>query len=752
MIGIPKSAPYSLSSVGQVGGFALLGLLAMLGVVSVLGAVLAPNLVTLLNRETTDSEWQDLEAIAEGSELYLRRNLAWPPNLAAHSPEYTPLETTQTTRNSRGYLRYYFIHPDVAGFSNPTGLAQSDLPDARLLLISDLSQDAAPTITNAAEFETWWTTDAGATPDLNIHKHNVVDLFHGVILTAFGPGGSYQIDGVPTDSSGSILSTHDRHHLKGTAVGLDEADVYATPELPFTLTRDVAYEYDIRCQPGGRWRVESAPNCEAFLWLTTGGIVAVSGAPGLDSWSNGELLKFGKPNLAFDPGTTGGTFSSIVDLSLFAAGGVKLNALHYVTTDITVGSANSVNLLVGDLLFSTQDNETMTSLNTLSFNDEDLVVFRPQNPGDYSLGTFIFLLDMGAYITGTGNDLRAISLVENDTVVGDVILRAGTFIYMAKSTGQDQVDLQHFTAADVGVGTTSGTVSLLIDGSEINFDDTKKTIGVELVENTVSIGGTVLSPGSILVTTNYLDPAIGDNNLSVDRQDIFYLTVTTTEMGPSGSTAANATLFLDGSDVGLNTNPENLSGLTLVGTGFQASALTVVNPGFETGDITGWTKTGDLFGTGGVNQWGAVTSAAAMSSPHGGTYFGSARADGPTGGGAHLTGIFQRLDVSAFTTQIDTGFVLASVTGYGHGETGLDRSRLRIAFYDAVAGGTQLGANVDSNEGTQSETWTLLAITEETVPVGTRSIELILLGEKASFGTLTNAGVDDVGARLILPW
>jgi len=63
-----------------------------------------------------------------------------------------------------------------------------------------------------------------------------------------------------------------------------------------------------------------------------------------------------------------------------------------------------------------------------------------------------------------------------------------------------------------------------------------------------------------------------------------------------------------------------------------------------------------------------------------------------------------------------------------------------------------LGANIDSNEATESETWTLLAITEATVPVGTRSIEFILLGEKGAAGSFTDAGVDDVGARLILPW
>lgn len=745
MIGIPKSHHYSLSSFGQVGGFALLGLLVILGIVSILGVVLAPNMVNLLDRKARDSELQNLKAIAQGSELYLRENLALPPNLAAHSPQYVPLEVTQTTQNPRGYPRYYYIHPDLAGFNNPTGLAQSDLPDARFLFISDLSQDAAPTITNATEFEAWWTTTPSATSDLHIYKENVTGLFHEVDLTALGPGGSYQIDGVSTDSGGGTLSPHTRYHLKGTVLAFDEADFYATPEVQFTLTQNVAFKFDPSCPPGTHWRLASASSCSAPLWLSTMGDVPTSGAPGLASWGRDEVLGFGEPNLVFEPGTTGGTFSSITNLDNFAGDGdVRLDALHYVSTNITVGSANSVNLLVGDLLFSTHLNETMTSLNTLSFEDEDAIVFRPQNPGDYSSGTFIFLLEGDAYITGGGSDLKGISLVENDTVVGDVILRAGTFIYSERRG----LDIYHFTAADVGLGTTSGIKSRLIDGSDINFN--RKPYGIELVENTVSIGGTALSPGTILVTINGNDNNIGDNHISVRRQDIFYLTVTATDMG-SSTTAANATLFLDGSDVGLNTRRENLNSLTLAKTSGQVVALPIVNPDFETGNITGWTKTDDLFGAGGVNQWGAVTSALRMSTPHGGTYFAEGRATGPIGAGAHLTGIFQRLDVSAFTIQIDTGSVLASVTGFGHGETGQDKSRMRIAFYDAVAGGNQLGANIDSNEATQSNIWTLLAITEAAVPVGTRSIELILLGEKVTAGIFTDAGVDDVGARLILP-
>ena len=52
-----------------------------------------------------------------------------------------------------------------------------------------------------------------------------------------------------------------------------------------------------------------------------------------------------------------------------------------------------MDLVAGDVLLSTAENETLTSINSLSVNDEDVFVFRPQSPGDYSAGTFIFLLD-----------------------------------------------------------------------------------------------------------------------------------------------------------------------------------------------------------------------------------------------------------------------------------------------------------------------------------------------------------------------
>ena len=154
---------------------------------------------------------------------------------------------------------------------------------------------------------------------------------------------------------------------------------------------------------------------EAGLLLSTIADVSGSAAPGLANWTDGEMLAFGAPDLGFGENTTAGTFSSTgFNLDAFAGGDADIDALHYVTQTVTVGSgANAVTLLAGDLLLSTQSGETLTSTNTLTVAHEDVFAFRPDTPGDYSTGTFIFVLDKP-----TGGDTTGVSLVEQDTVVG----------------------------------------------------------------------------------------------------------------------------------------------------------------------------------------------------------------------------------------------------------------------------------------------------------------------------------------------
>jgi hypothetical protein len=294
----------------------------------------------------------------------------------------------------------------------------------------------------------------------------------------------------------------------------------------------------------------SSGNPSALLTSTQSN-ASSSGAPGLDAWDRGSLLNIGDPNLTFDPdgvpaNTTDGTFYDLQNFDSFTLNNeVDLRAIHYVSADITVGNTTTFDLLAGDLLLSNNLDETMGGV---AVARHDVYVFRPTTLDDYSAGTFFQLLD-----NPTGINISGISLVEHDTVVGDVTLLAGTFL-LANANNND---IYHFAPDEVGAVTT-GTLSTLIDGSDINIS--QDIWGVELVEETLTIGETTLQSGTILVTLELDDTSVGDNSISVARHDIFSLDVTATGIG---TTAATATLFLDGSDVNLNTSDETLAAIAL---------------------------------------------------------------------------------------------------------------------------------------------------------------------------------------------
>jgi hypothetical protein len=291
---------------------------------------------------------------------------------------------------------------------------------------------------------------------------------------------------------------------------------------------------------------------EQALWLSTlDDVASPSGAPGLDSWTNAEAIAFTDPNLVFEPGPTNGTFSSVLNMDKFSKSGASsIDAMHYVGSNLTVGGANSVDLQVGDLLLSTADADTLTSLNSLTVNKEDVFVFRPETLGDYSSGRFIFLID-GSQLHS--NDTVGISLVEKDTPVGSGTLTQGSFI-MAISNYKD---VMAFIPEDIGQGTTVGKLVVFISGSSLNFGSEIR--GLDLAEEEITQGGHTIPVGSILITLNNDGSNVGDNGVSVNSEDIFYLTVSQ----PGANPVADATLLFDGSDVNLDTSQEHVQGLTL---------------------------------------------------------------------------------------------------------------------------------------------------------------------------------------------
>ena len=268
------------------------------------------------------------------------------------------------------------------------------------------------------------------------------------------------------------------------------------------------------------------------------------------------MLQLGDPDLMLESPTTDGTIALAFNIDQFAeeADGAEIDAIHYVTKDITVGSITTMDLFAGDIIFSTADLEdnggvAFRSTNTIGrVEDSDLVVFRPDTPGDYSSGTFHMLIDEGT-ITG-GNDwlnLRGVSLVEKDTLVGDKTLTAGTLI-LAEGAATEGKKIQLFTPTHVGA-TSNGTLELLLNIGAAGVGLSDPMNGLELIEEATTVGGANLSVGNILIALE------GSTNLS-------YLDVNATEFG-SGSDAV-VDLLMDGADVGLTTTAENVFSLTLV--------------------------------------------------------------------------------------------------------------------------------------------------------------------------------------------
>lgn len=233
-------------------------MIGVLAIIAILASFIAPNVINQLASVRRDSEDGQLATIARGIELYVRQTHSFPATLTALSPDYVAMALGQLTTNPNGFLRYYFVQPNISGFTNSTGLSTTALADARFMVITHLAQNVNPSITTDANFETWWSTDETGTPDLKIHRGHVGHLFHLLSLSANGAGGSYAIDGSPTASGGGTLVPHIRYHLSGTAISLDEANTFSVPETQFTLSTEAGFQFDPDCAAGSKWRINSS--------------------------------------------------------------------------------------------------------------------------------------------------------------------------------------------------------------------------------------------------------------------------------------------------------------------------------------------------------------------------------------------------------------------------------------------------------------------------------------------------------------
>ena len=262
---------------------------------------------------------------------------------------------------------------------------------------------------------------------------------------------------------------------------------------------------------------------------------------------NQDVIQIRDPDLTIEngdgsTGTSDGTFSELIDFQAFAdpatPATTSVNAIHRVATHVTF---LGVDLQPGDVLFSTTAPATYTSNNSVMLNPFNLHLFRPDTPGDYSMGTFT-----ADIVTGVGN-IGGFTLVETDTNVGGQALSAGDFLFHNNSS-------QFIQWYD---SNSSAPPTILVDGAALGL--TSEFTGIELIERAHTSGDITLDAGTLLLTTAGAS-SLGSNNIATDSFDVVALNLTST--GPGNNTAGTASIVFDGSDVGL-TSAERFSSLSL---------------------------------------------------------------------------------------------------------------------------------------------------------------------------------------------
>ncbi len=412
---------------------------------------------------------------------------------------------------------------------------------------------------SAGNFHVLENTEAGFDSSNFDYSDQEGDSLAKIAVRTLPSSGVLSFDGVVIDQA-AIDASPDGFVIDITDIG---KLTYAPAAEMYGINFD-SFEY--RVHDGSNFSVNNATlqiqvGAEDRFWISTEGNGPA--ANGLPDYSRSDALQLGGP--LFELGADSvGDWSTHFSLSSF---GLDLDALHYVEQDTMVGGFQ---LNRGDILFSISNNSgtlpgdfQVRGVDDKNFNDEDVLVFRPTS-SDFSAGVVSVLLDMssaaGADPLAVFGDLNALTLVERDTVVGGVVVNAGSLL-IGRSGGAEHSNIYLVDVIQTGENSTVTSTSMLIDGSDNHVDIDEKIYGLELIEQTTTIGGITLNAGTIVAVVDRQED-VGDDPIDVQPHDVFALDVTSTGEGTSN---ADATLILDGSDVGLTGASLELDALAILG-------------------------------------------------------------------------------------------------------------------------------------------------------------------------------------------
>ncbi|MGF1523744.1 MAG: choice-of-anchor Q domain-containing protein [Leptolyngbyaceae cyanobacterium] len=174
------------------------------------------------------------------------------------------------------------------------------------------------------------------------------------------------------------------------------------------------------------------------------------------------------------------------------------------------------------------------ALGDLAIENEDIVFFDGE---DFSL-----FFD-GSDVLPTNLEIRAFDVTSDTTI----LLSFDQEVTLAGVGLVDDTDIVEFTATSLGAGTTSGTFSLYLDGSDIGLNSASEDIDAL----------TRLSDDSLLLSTTGNVALPG----GVFGQDEDLIRFEPTSLG--SNTSGTASLYFDGSDVDLRNNGEDLNAIAV---------------------------------------------------------------------------------------------------------------------------------------------------------------------------------------------
>jgi hypothetical protein len=310
---------------------------------------------------------------------------------------------------------------------------------------------------------------------------------------------------------------------------------------------------------------------------------------------------------AAESGGTDGSYqaSPMLDLSIWGGSiaAANVDALHCVLRPMEVPAfmGTTISIPAGSVLVSFDVDSLGLSGTTgppIGAGDEDVVLFIPDTPGDYTAGQWLRFFDGGDVSLSTSldsDDVDAVCLVEQDITVGGVDLFAGDLLLsfngiptIIGARASDVVLFRPTTCGNVTAGSFVNNMALLRGSDEdMNWPGppNESIEAVHLTGQDFTVGDATVPAGSFLlsIADGSVTGDIGSpEDLTALDEDVFYF-MPTTLGGTPGATSGSFAPLLTGSAATMGLGSTGIDALTLLS--FPTLSATASSEDLDGGEL-----------------------------------------------------------------------------------------------------------------------------------------------------------------------